>query len=187
MVACGMGSLTHFCSDPAQNLYSPANANDRVACAPNVPPPTPTSFFPLFSEVEHVNAIGCVSTVLEAMAQHTSSSSLCESGIATLSNLAVREDYSAQIVGIVGGVEAVVSALKAHEGDLAVQVAGCVFVHNITTNSGTAGWKGEAQTPATSAAPQNATCEDYHTFYLIPDFRGACPVELTSNTVCTMI
>ena len=181
MVACGMGSLTHFCSDPTQV------GNDRVACAPNVPPPTPTSSFHLFSEVEHVNAIGCVSTVLEAMAQHTSSSSLCESGIATLSNLAVREDYSAQIVGIVGGVEAVVSALKAHEGDLAVQVAGCVFVHNITTNSGTAGRKGEAQTPATSAAPQNATCEDDQTFYLIPDFRGACPLELTTNTVCTLI
>jgi len=86
--------------------------------------------------VEHVNAIACVNTVLEAMKQHPGSASLCESGIATLSNLAVREDYSEQIVGIVGGVEAVVTALQGHEGDLAVQVAGCVFVHNITTTSG---------------------------------------------------
>jgi hypothetical protein len=147
---------------------------------------TPTSSFPLFSEVEHVNAIGCVSTVLEAMAQHTSSSSLCESGIATLSNLAVREDYSAQIVGIVGGVEAVVSALKAHEGDLAVQVAGCVFVHNITTNSGTAGWTGDTNSRHLRCTPKRDLRGRSH-FYLIPDFRGACPLELTTNTVCTLI
>ena len=46
-------------------------------------------------------------------------------------------DFSEQIVTKTSGVACVLDAMKKHDVETAVQVAGCIAIHNFTTSSGT--------------------------------------------------
>jgi hypothetical protein len=45
-------------------------------------------------------------------------------------------DFSEEIVSRCNGVQCVIDAMKRHESEVAVQVTGCIALHNFTTSSG---------------------------------------------------